>query len=126
MYRSTHSLTSELEGSEWSASRPGRLTSSTKWIGVWVDPRAGLDAANKCDKRNVVFLFPLRQLMAPLNSNASGHRKDCRIFRYKRCSKTVVRLKAQNMNFQGTPPDVISVCARFIDRQRDHKFYFGS
>jgi hypothetical protein len=44
-YSSTHSLTSALDGGEWSASRPGRFTPSeraprTHWIGGWVGPRA--------------------------------------------------------------------------------------
>jgi hypothetical protein len=51
-YSSTHSLTSALDGGEWSASRPGRFTpkeraSGTLWIGDWVSPRAVLDAAVK-------------------------------------------------------------------------------
>jgi hypothetical protein len=37
-----HSLTSALDGDEWSASRPGRFAPSTHWIGGWVDTRAGL------------------------------------------------------------------------------------
>jgi hypothetical protein len=49
MYSSTHSLTSALDGGEWSASRPGRFTPRqraprTHWIGGWVGPRAVLDA----------------------------------------------------------------------------------
>jgi hypothetical protein len=45
----THSLTSALDGGEWSASRPGRFTPrerapDTHWIGGWVGPRAVLDA----------------------------------------------------------------------------------
>jgi hypothetical protein len=36
-------FTSALAGDEWSASRPGRFTPGTHWIGGWVDPRAGLD-----------------------------------------------------------------------------------
>jgi len=46
-------LTLALDGGEWSASRPGRFnppgknTSETKWIGDWVDTRAGLDAVAK-------------------------------------------------------------------------------
>jgi len=52
MCRSTHSLTSALDGGEWSASRPGRFTSrerapGTHWIGGWVGPRAVLDAVVK-------------------------------------------------------------------------------
>jgi hypothetical protein len=44
-----HSLTSALEGGEWSASRPGRFTPRerapiTYWIGSWLGPRAVLDA----------------------------------------------------------------------------------
>jgi hypothetical protein len=52
MYSSTHSLTSALDGGEWSASRPGRftpreITSGTHWIGCWVGPRIVLDAVVK-------------------------------------------------------------------------------
>jgi hypothetical protein len=41
-------LTSALDGSEWSASRPGRALPRgkdpcTHWTGGWVGPRAGLD-----------------------------------------------------------------------------------
>jgi hypothetical protein len=51
-YSSTHSLTSALDGGEWSASRPGRFTSrervlGTRWIGGWVGPRSVLDAVVK-------------------------------------------------------------------------------
>jgi hypothetical protein len=47
-YSSTHSLTSALNGGEWSASRHGRFTPRnralvTHWIGDWVGPRAVLD-----------------------------------------------------------------------------------
>jgi hypothetical protein len=40
MYSSTHSLTSALDGGDWSASRPGRFTPrerapGTQWIGSW-------------------------------------------------------------------------------------------
>jgi hypothetical protein len=45
-------LTSAVIGGEWSASRTGRFNpgegaTSTHWIGVWVDPRAGLDDLEK-------------------------------------------------------------------------------
>jgi hypothetical protein len=51
-YSSTHSLTSALDGGEWSALRPSRFTTNeripgTHWIGGWVDPRAILDAMVK-------------------------------------------------------------------------------
>jgi hypothetical protein len=51
-YSSTHSLTSALDGGEWSASHPGRFTPrertrGTHWIGGWVGPRAVLDAVVK-------------------------------------------------------------------------------
>jgi hypothetical protein len=47
-----HSLTSALNGGEWSASRPGHFTSrerapGTHWLGGWVGPRAVLDAVVK-------------------------------------------------------------------------------
>jgi hypothetical protein len=49
-YSSTHSLTSALDGGEWSASRPGRFTPrertpDTHWIGGWVGTRFLLDTA---------------------------------------------------------------------------------
>jgi hypothetical protein len=52
MHSSTHSLTSPLDGGEWSASGPGRFTSKgrapgTHWIGGWVGSRAVLDAVVK-------------------------------------------------------------------------------
>jgi hypothetical protein len=52
MYSSMHSLTSPLEGGEWSASRPGRFTPKeqalgTHWIGGWVGLRAILDMVVK-------------------------------------------------------------------------------
>jgi hypothetical protein len=48
-YSSYSFLTLELDGGEWSASRPAALypeerTPGTHWIGGWVGPRAGLDA----------------------------------------------------------------------------------
>jgi hypothetical protein len=47
-----HPLTSALDGGEWSASRPscfipGERAPGIHWLGGWVDPRAGLDAAVK-------------------------------------------------------------------------------
>jgi hypothetical protein len=51
-YTSTHSLTSALDGGEWSDLRPGRFNHrerapGTHWIGGWVGPRAVLDAVVK-------------------------------------------------------------------------------
>jgi hypothetical protein len=51
-YSSTHSLTSALDGREWSASRPARFTPrkrapDTHWAGGWVGPRSVLDAVVK-------------------------------------------------------------------------------
>jgi len=45
-------LTSVLDGSEWSATRPGPFTArervrGTHWIGGWVGPRVVLDAVVK-------------------------------------------------------------------------------
>jgi hypothetical protein len=40
-------LISALVEGEWSASRPGRFTPDTHWIGGWVDPRVGLDDLEK-------------------------------------------------------------------------------
>jgi hypothetical protein len=51
-YSCTHSLTSALDGGEWSASRssgftPRERVSDTHWIGGWVGPRAVLDTVVK-------------------------------------------------------------------------------
>jgi hypothetical protein len=51
-FSSTHSLTSALDGGEWSASLPGRFipregASGTRWIGGWVGLRAILDVVVK-------------------------------------------------------------------------------
>jgi hypothetical protein len=51
-YSSTHSLTSALDGGEWSASRLGRFTPrerspGTRWIGGWLNPRPVPDAVVK-------------------------------------------------------------------------------
>jgi hypothetical protein len=51
-YSSTHSLTSALDGGEWSASRPGHFipmesATRTHLIGGWVGPRAVLDTVMK-------------------------------------------------------------------------------
>jgi hypothetical protein len=52
MYSSTHSLTSALDGGEWSASRPccvtpRERTPGTNWTGDWVGPRVVLDAVKR-------------------------------------------------------------------------------
>jgi hypothetical protein len=49
---SSHILTSELDGDEWSVSRPGLCTPreralDTHWIGGWVGPRVGLHTVVK-------------------------------------------------------------------------------
>jgi hypothetical protein len=51
-YRSTHSLTSAVDGREWSASRLDRFTPKerapgTYWIEGWVGPRAVVNAVVK-------------------------------------------------------------------------------
>jgi hypothetical protein len=51
-YSSTYSLTSALDGGEWSASRPGHFTPrerapGTDWIGGWVGRRAVLNAVKR-------------------------------------------------------------------------------
>jgi hypothetical protein len=57
-------MTSALAGGEWLASRPGLFTSGeiasgTRWIGGWVDPRAGLDDLEKKNQnwKNVLAVF---------------------------------------------------------------------
>jgi hypothetical protein len=51
-YSSTHSLTSALDGCEWSVSRPSRFTPrerapGTHWLEGRVSPRPGLDTVSK-------------------------------------------------------------------------------
>jgi hypothetical protein len=51
-YRSTHSLTSALDGGDWSASssdhfNPRERVPGTHWIGGWVGPRVVLDVVVK-------------------------------------------------------------------------------
>jgi len=49
--------TGELDGGEWSASRPGRFTPGNHWIRDWVGPRTGLDAVAK----RKTFRCPFRE-----------------------------------------------------------------
>jgi hypothetical protein len=62
MYRATFFLTLALVGREWSASGPVRFTPGERapgnhWIGVWLDPRAGLDDV---EKRKFLTLLGLK------------------------------------------------------------------
>jgi hypothetical protein len=53
-YSSCSFSTSELDGGEWSASRPGRaFTPGTHWTGGWVGPRAGLDT----EARGEIYIY---------------------------------------------------------------------
>jgi hypothetical protein len=72
-YSSTPSLTSALNGGEWSASRPGRFAARerapvTHWIGGWVGPRAVLKAVMKRNipspRRESNTRTPIVQLVA--------------------------------------------------------------
>jgi hypothetical protein len=72
-YSSTHSLTSALDGGEWSASHPGHFTPrerihGTHWIGGCVGPRAVLDVVVKrkipSPRRKSNFRTPIIQLVA--------------------------------------------------------------
>jgi hypothetical protein len=58
-------LTSALVVGEWSASRRGRFTPGTRWMGGWVGPRVGLDDV---EKRK--FLTPPRHELRPLGHPA--------------------------------------------------------
>jgi hypothetical protein len=68
-YSSIHSLTSVLDGSEWSALRHGRFTPTgtaprTHWIGGWVGPRAILDMVVKSPRRESNPRTPIVQPVA--------------------------------------------------------------
>jgi hypothetical protein len=60
-------LTSALVAGEWSASRSGRSTPGTHWIGGWVDLRVGLDDVEKWK-----FLPPPGLELRPLGRPARG------------------------------------------------------
>jgi hypothetical protein len=67
-------LTSALAGGEWSTSRPGRFTHrerapGTHWIGGWVNPRTGLDDAEKL-KFLTLSGLELRPLGRPARSQS--------------------------------------------------------
>jgi hypothetical protein len=65
-YSSTHSLTSAVDGGEWSASRPSCFTPRERapfphWIGGWVRSRSGLDTVSK------------RKIPSPLGESNPDH-----------------------------------------------------
>jgi hypothetical protein len=62
-------LTSTLFEGEWSASRTGRFTPSTRWIGGWVYPRTGLDVMEK-RKFLPLLAFELRSPGRPARSQS--------------------------------------------------------
>jgi hypothetical protein len=73
MYRSTFSLMMALAGGEWSALRYDRFTPeegdpSIRWIGGWVDPRAGLDNVEKTKSLTLLGLN-----LQPLGHPARNH-----------------------------------------------------
>jgi hypothetical protein len=61
--------TSTLVGGEWSTSRPGRFTPGTRWIGGWVNPRAGLDDVDSRKFLTLPGLEP-RTLSLPARSQS--------------------------------------------------------
>jgi hypothetical protein len=68
-------FTSALVGGDWSASRPGRFTPGTHWIGGWMGPRAGLD-----DLEDKKFLaLPVRELK-PSHSTSSVNSLNEKLF----------------------------------------------
>jgi hypothetical protein len=84
-YSSTHSLTSALDGGEWSASRPGRFTPTerapgTHWIGGWVGPRAVLDAVTRKIPSPRRQSNPRTPIVQPV---AQRYTDRCMIFRHK-------------------------------------------
>jgi hypothetical protein len=78
-YSSTHFLTSALDGSERSASRPGRFTAReraavTHWIGGWVGPRAGLDTVVK----RKIPSPAMNRTLEPNNNNNNNNNNNLR------------------------------------------------
>jgi hypothetical protein len=96
-YNSKHSLTSPLDGGEWTASRPGGFTSrerapSTHWIGGLVGSRASLNLVRKRklpssrweSNSDHPIVQPVSQRttkLAKLVTTSDGHRGD-REFRF--------------------------------------------
>jgi hypothetical protein len=85
-YSSTRSLTSALEGGEWSASRPCRFTSrerslGTHWTGGCVGPRSVLDAMVKREIPNLRReLNPRTPTDQPVAQRYTGWAITARIF----------------------------------------------
>jgi hypothetical protein len=52
-------LTPALAGGEWSGSRPGERAPGTRWIGGWVNPRAGVDDVQKRKFLNLPVVQPV-------------------------------------------------------------------
>jgi hypothetical protein len=74
-YSSTHSLTSALDGGEWSASHPScfiprERAPGTHWIGGWVGPRAILDMVVK---RKIPSLHQKSNPRTPIVQPAAQH-----------------------------------------------------
>jgi hypothetical protein len=116
-YSSAQSLTSALDGGEWSASCPSRFTprgrfTGTHWIGGWVGPRAILDAVvkRKIPSPTTKILFSnLESNMGPPTyeeyvtrqprlsflpyrvSQTNSHKKFCQLLNDRRRSKTRYR-----------------------------------
>jgi hypothetical protein len=81
-------LTSALVGGEWPASRtgpftPGERAPGTRWIGGWVDPRAGLDDV---EKRKYLTLpgLELQPLERPARSQSLYQLRNPRVWKDKK------------------------------------------
>jgi hypothetical protein len=102
-YSSTHSLTSALDGCEWSSSRPGRFTSrerapGTHWIGSWVDPRAVPDAVVK---RNIPSPRRESNPRTPIVQPVAQRYTDWAITALeKKCTQTIIQECWKNLTFQ--------------------------
>jgi hypothetical protein len=60
------SLTSALVRGEWSASRPGRFTPGTHWVGGWANLRASLDDVEKIANLPGFELRPLCRMIGDI------------------------------------------------------------
>jgi hypothetical protein len=67
-------LTSTLDGGEWSASRPGRFTPGTHWIGCWVDLGVGLDVV---EQRKMLPLLGIEPVALYTEPSWLCHDKTC-------------------------------------------------
>jgi hypothetical protein len=90
MYSSSHSLTSTLDGGEWSASRPDRFTPRESapgihWIGGWVGPRTVLDAVVKKIRSPRQESHPRTPIVQPVAMKLNSNLTETSLYKISEC-----------------------------------------